>query len=131
MAARDRTDSGVQILLYNGQDPGDGFSSDTYYSTVAAQDIGITVSGLNPEMAYDVTAYRVDDVRGNSFAAWETLGKKTMSTMTEADWTALRTAMDPPAEPVGKAMCGTTFSKTFSLSSPGVMLLTIEPSLPE
>jgi xylan 1,4-beta-xylosidase len=131
MAARDRTDSGVQILLYNGQDPGDGFSSDTYYATATAQDIGITVSGLNPEMAYDVTAYRVDDVRGNSFAAWETLGKKTMSTMTEADWTAIRTAMESPAEPVGKAMCGTTFSKTFSLSSPGVMLLTIEPSLPE
>ncbi len=131
MAARDRTDSGVQIILYNGQNPGDGFSSDTYYETAPAQDIGITVSGLNPEMAYDVTAYRVDDTRGNSFAAWEMLGKKTMSTMTEADWTAIRTAMESPAEPVGTAMCGTTFSKTFSLSSPGVMLLTIEPSLPK
>jgi beta-xylosidase len=131
MAARDRTDSGVQIILYNGQDPGDGFSSDTYYQTAAAQDIGITVSGLNPEVTYDVTAYRIDETHGNSFGAWEGLGKKKMAEMTDADWTTLRTAMDAPAEPVGTAMCGTTFSKTFSLSSPGVILLTIEPSLPK
>jgi hypothetical protein len=37
--------------------------------------------------------------------------------------------MDSPAEPVSHAVCGSTFSKTFSLSSPGVLFLTIEPSI--
>jgi xylan 1,4-beta-xylosidase len=130
MASRNSTTGGVEIILYNGQNPGEGFATDTYYATAAAMDIGVTVSGLNPEWAYDVTAYRVDDVRGNAFATWNTAGKKTMASMSEAEWQALRTAMEPPAEPVGQAMCGATLSKRFSLSSPGVLLLTIEPSRP-
>jgi xylan 1,4-beta-xylosidase len=129
MAARDTADGGVQIILYNGQDPGAGFQDDTYYAVTGAQDIGITVSGLNAEMAYDVTSYRVDDVRGNAFAAWDRLGRPTMANMSDTDWQALQSAMESPAEPVGQAMCGTTFSKTFSLGSPGVLLVTIEPSL--
>jgi xylan 1,4-beta-xylosidase len=128
MASRNTTTGGIEIILYNGQNPGEGFSTDTYYATAAAQNIGITVTGMNPEWSYDVTSYRVDDVRGNAFATWNTAGKKTMATMSETEWQALRTAMEPPAEPVGQAMCGATFSKTFSLSSPGVLLLTIEPS---
>jgi hypothetical protein len=69
-------------------------------------------------------------VRGNAFAAWDAGGKKTMANMSESDWQSLRTAMETPAEPVGEALCGTTLSKKFSLSSPGVMLLTIEPARP-
>ncbi len=130
MASRNSATGGVEIILYNGQNPGDGFATDTYYATAAAQNIGITVTGMNPEWSYNVTSYRVDDVRGNAFATWNTAGKKTMSSMSETEWQALRTAMEPPAEPVGQAMCGTTFSKTFSLSSPGVLLLTIEPARP-
>jgi hypothetical protein len=130
MASRNTTTGGIEIILYNGQNPGAGFSTDTYYATAAAQDIGITVSGMNPEWSYDVTAYRVDDVRGNAFAAWNTAGKKTMASMSETEWQSLRTAMESPAEPVGQALCGATFSKRFSLSSPGALLLTIEPSVP-
>jgi xylan 1,4-beta-xylosidase len=130
MAARSTKDGGVQVILYNGQNPGAGYQDDTYYAVAAAQNIGITVSGLNPKMAYDVTSYRVDDVRGNAFAAWDGAGRKTMANMSDADWQALRSAMVSPAEPVGQAMCGATFSKTFSLSSPGVLFLTLEPSLP-
>jgi xylan 1,4-beta-xylosidase len=130
MASRNSTTGGVQIILYNGQNPGDGFSSDTYYQVAAAQEIGITVSGLNPEWAYNVTSYRVDDVRGNAFAAWDMAGKKTMASMSQSEWQALRTAMEPPAEPVGQALCGTSMSKKFSLSSPGVLLVTIEPARP-
>src|SRR5690606_40150578 len=48
MAARDTVDGGVQILIYNGQNPGGGFRDDTYYAETAASDIGITVSGLDP-----------------------------------------------------------------------------------
>jgi hypothetical protein len=72
----------------------------------------------------------VDDVRGNAFAAWETGGKKTMAAMSESEWQTLRTAMEPPAEPVGTALCGTSLTKKFSLSSPGVLLLSIEPARP-
>jgi beta-xylosidase len=128
MASRNTTTGGVEIILYNGQNPGPGFSNDTYYAVAAAQDIGITVSGLNPDWSYDVTLYRVDDVRGNSFAAWDAAGKKTMATMSASEWQSLRTAMESPAEPVGQALCGTSLSKTFGLSSPGVLLLTIEPA---
>ncbi|HYQ16379.1 MAG TPA: hypothetical protein VEQ58_11500, partial [Polyangiaceae bacterium] len=128
MAARSLTDAGVQVILYNGQDPGGGFSEDKYYSVAAAQDIGITVSGLNPDMAYDVTAYRLDDTHGNSFTTWDGMGKKNMADMSTDDWAKVRAAMESPPESVGKAMCGTTFSKKFSLASPGVMLLTIEPA---
>jgi xylan 1,4-beta-xylosidase len=130
MAARDTTDGGVQIFLYNGQSPGAGFPDDTYYAGAPAQDIGITVSGLSAEMAYDVTLYRADDVRGNAFAAWDGMGRPTNASMSADQWQTLRNAMESPAEPQGQALCGTTFSKTFSLSSPGVLLLTIEPSLP-
>jgi xylan 1,4-beta-xylosidase len=128
MASRNSATGGIELILYNGQNPGPGFSNDTYYATAAAQDIGITVTGMNPEWSYDVTSYRVDDVRGNAFATWNTAGKKTMASMSESEWTALRTAMESPAEPVGQALCGTSFSKKFSLASPGVLLVTIEPS---
>jgi xylan 1,4-beta-xylosidase len=130
MASRNTSTGGVQILLYNGQNPGEGFETDTYYEVAAAQEIGVTVSGLNPEWSYDVTAYRIDDVRGNAFAAWETGGKKTMASMSDGEWQALRTAMESPPEPVGEALCGTSLTKKFSLSSPGVLLLTIEPARP-
>jgi len=129
MASRNTKNSGLQVILYNGQNPGGGFSDDKYYEVAKAQDVGITITGMNPTMAYDVTAYRVDDVKGNSFAAWDTAGRKTMANMSASDWQALRSAMDSPAESVSHAVCGTTFSKTFSLSSPGVLFVTIEPSI--
>ncbi|HEY3493775.1 MAG TPA: hypothetical protein VGK73_03770, partial [Polyangiaceae bacterium] len=60
MASRNTVTGGVQVLLYNGQNPGNGFATDIYYQVAAAQDIGVTVSGMNPEWSYDVTAYRID-----------------------------------------------------------------------
>ncbi|HET7543676.1 MAG TPA: hypothetical protein VFK05_27575, partial [Polyangiaceae bacterium] len=129
MASRNTKNGGMQVILYNGQNPGAGFSTDTYYATANAQDIGITVSGMNPTMAYDVTAYRVDDSHGNSFATWDKAGKKDMDALSASDWDALKNSMASPAEPVSHAVCGTTFSKTFSLASPGVLFVTIEPSI--
>ena len=133
MASRNTKSGGVEVLLYNGQSPGagpggTGSAHEKYYQVGPAQDIGITVSGMSSTTAYDVTAYRVDDVRGNSFATWDSGGRKTMDNLSASDWQALRSSMDSPAEPVGHALCGATFSKTFSLSSPGVLFLTIEPS---
>lgn len=130
MAARRMANGGVQVLLYNGQNPGGGYVDDTYYQVGGAQTIGITVSGLNATLAYDVTAYRVDDTRGNSFAVWDKAGKKDMSALSDADWKAMRDAMVSPPEPVSRALCGATFSKQFELSSPGVLLLTLEPAAP-
>ncbi|HYQ42212.1 MAG TPA: hypothetical protein VER11_09590 [Polyangiaceae bacterium] len=129
MASRNTKNGGLQVILYNGQSPGAGFPDDTYYKVAGAQDIGITVTGMNPTMAYDVTAYHVDETHGNSFANWEKGGKKNMDAMSTGDWDALRASMDSPAEPVSHAVCGTKFSKTFSLSSPGVLFVTIEPSI--
>jgi len=129
MASRSTKNGGVQVILYNGQNPGAGYPDDKYYEVAKAQDIGISVTGMNPTDAYDVTAYRIDETHGNSFAKWESGGKKNMDTFTTADWDALRASMDSPAESLGKAQCGATFSKTFSLSSPGVLFITIEPSL--
>ena len=130
MAARDRS-GGVQVLLYNGQDPGDGYQNDKYYSSAEAQEIGVTVAGLDPEMAYDITAYRIDESHGNSFAAWDTLGRPTMANMTADNWTALRAGMDSAPEPLGEALCGSTYSHKFTLGSPGVLLLTILPAVAE
>jgi xylan 1,4-beta-xylosidase len=129
MAARDSSDGGVQILVYNGQSPGQGYRDDTYYAVTEPQDIGITVSGLNPEAAYDVTLYRVDDAHGNAWAAWDDMGRPTMQEMDASAWQTLRDGMESPAEPVGQALCGSTFQKTFQLSSPGALLLTLEPAL--
>jgi xylan 1,4-beta-xylosidase len=129
MAARDTADGGVQILIYNGQSPGGGSRDDTYYAAAAATDIGVTVDGLNPDAAYDVTLYRVDDTRGNAWATWDALGRPAMASMDAAAWQALRDAMESPAEPVGQALCGGTFSQSFALTSPGVLLLTLEPAL--
>ena len=129
MAAKD-AQGGVQVLLYNGQSPGLGPKDDTYYTVTAAHSIALTVSGLNPALAYDVTAYRVDEAHGNAYGTWETQGRPSMANMTEADWTALRDTMDSPAEPLGQALCGATFTQSFSLSSPGVLLVTLTPSSP-
>jgi len=128
MAARNTKNAGVQMILYNGQNPGAGYSDDKYYEVSPAQDFGVTITGMNPTLAYDVTAYRIDDTRGNSFATWDKGGRKSMDSMTDTDWQALRSSMDSPAEPVSHAVCGATFSKTFSVSSPGVLFVTIEPS---
>lgn len=129
MASRNTKNGGLQVILFNGQNPGDGFHSDNYYQVAGAQDIGITVSGMNPTMAYDVTAYRVDETHGNAFAIWDKAGKKDMDAMSADDWTAMRNAMESAPEQVSHAVCGTTFSKTFSLSSPGVLFVTIEPAV--
>ena len=115
----------MQVLLYHGQDPGGGFRDDTYYAETAAQDIGITVSGLNPDMAYDVTVYRVDETHGNAWGIWDSQGRPTMSAMTTENWDALRAGMESAPESVATAVCGDTFSQTFALASPGALLLTI------
>jgi xylan 1,4-beta-xylosidase len=127
MAARD-ANGGVQILVYNAQNPGLGSFDGVYYEVTDAHEIGLTVSGLNPELPYDLTAYRVDDTHGNAYATWEAQGRPTMSEMSDSDWAALRDTMDSPAEPLGEGLCGATFTQSFSLPSPGVLFVTLSPS---
>ncbi len=127
MAARGPGGS-VQILVYNGQNPGAGPFDGNYYEVAGEQQIGISLSGLPPEQAYDITAYRIDETRGNAYATWEQQGRPTMGEMSEADWQALRDTMDSPAEPLGQALCGSTFTHTISLPSPGVLFVTLTPS---
>jgi xylan 1,4-beta-xylosidase len=127
MAARD-ANGGVQILVYNGQDPGEGPVDDVYYAVIGPQEMALTVSGLDPAVPYDVTAYRVDDTHGNAYGTWERQGRPSMSGMSDADWAELRDTMDSPAEPLGQGLCGDTFTQLFSLSSPGVLLVTLTPS---
>ncbi len=130
MTARDTSDGGVQVLVYNGQNPGRGFRDDSYYSVQPAEDIAITVEGLDPGTAYDVAIYQLDNLQGDAWGTWDGLGRPTLANMDDATWAALRTSMTAPALSVGEALCGDTFSSTFSLPSPGVLLLTIEPALP-
>ncbi len=127
MAARD-PNGGVQILVYNAQSPGAGPFDGSYYQVAGEQSIAVTVSGLDPEKPYDVTAYRVDETRGNAYATWEQMGRPKMDAMSEADWASLRGAMDSPAEPLGEALCGGTFTHTIGLSSPGVLFIQLTPS---
>lgn len=131
VAARDTSDGGVQVLIYNAQNPGNGFREDSYYAEQAAASIGVTVTGLHPEVAYDVALYRIDEAHGNAWATWDTLGRPTMTAMDDVAWQALRGSMESSAQPVAEAACGGTFSSTFPLSSPGVLLLTFEPALRE
>jgi len=127
MAARS-PNGAIQILLYNGESPGAGPSDGTYYAVTEAESIGVTLSGLDPSLAYDVTAYRVDESHGNAYATWEAQGRPTMSAMSEADWQALRDTMNSPAEPLGEALCGATYAASFDLSSPGVLFVTLTPA---
>ena len=127
MAARDDI-GGIQIIIYNGQNPGAGPADDRYYDETEPQQIGVTLSGLNPEVAYDATEYRVDTTHGNAYATWQGLGRPSMTNMTEADWQSLRDTMDSMPMSLGQAVCGETFSKTFSLSSPGVLFITLTPA---
>lgn len=129
MAARS-TDGGVQLIVYNGQNPGGGPVDGQYYNVADAHSIGVTVSGLDPEFPFDVTAYRVDRVNGNAYAAWQGLGRPAMSAMTDADWQALRDVMDSPAEPLARSVCGTTFTHAFQLESPGVLFVKLAPAAP-
>ena len=129
LATRD-PGGGVQVLIYNGQQPGLGPEDHTYYQVAAAQRIGLTVSGLDPGLPYDVMAYRVDETRGNAYATWEQLGRPNMGVMSDADWQALRDTMDSPAEPLGEALCGEAFSGAFELPSPGVLFVRLVPTMP-
>lgn len=128
MAARS-ADGGVQVIVYNAQNPGLGPTDDVYYQQSAAQDIGVTISGLDPEISYDVASYRVDADHGNAYGVWQSMGRPNMPSMSEADWQALRDAMDSPEEPIGQALCGETFSQTFSLASPGVLFIDFTPAV--
>jgi beta-xylosidase len=129
MAARDPS-GGIQVIVYNGQNPGNGPSDDKYYDNTEPENISISLSGLNPEVAYNVTMHRVDDTRGNAYAEWEGMGRPKMDAMSDADWQALRDAMVSPAEPVGQALCGTEYKQVVSLPSPGVAFLTLTPAVP-
>ena len=128
LAARDPNGS-VQVLLYNGQSPGLGFRNDMYYTSAAAQPVSITIDGLNPSTAYDVTTSRVDETHGNSFAVWNSQGRPPMSQMTDAQWQALRDGAESPAEPLGQALCGSSVKLNLQLSSPGVFLLKLTPAV--
>lgn len=127
-AARD-VNGGVQVLIYNGQSPGQGFRDDIYYAVTEAQPIGVTIEGLNPATAYDVTTYRVDATHGNSFALWDAQGRPPMSQMTEENWQALRDGGESAAEPAGQALCGTSVKLTASLTSPGVLFVELKPAV--
>ena len=80
---------------------------------------------IDPTLAYDVTAYRVDESHGNAYATWAAQGRPSMSAMTEEHWQALRDTMNSPPEPLGEALCGETFAASFELSSPGVLFVTL------
>jgi xylan 1,4-beta-xylosidase len=130
MAARDSS-GGVQVLIYNGQSPGNGPADDVYYTATEAQDIALSVSGLQPNVPYDVTAYRVDDTHGNAYSVWETLGRPTMPAMTQENWTALRDAMDSKPEPMAQSQCGSAYTGRFSVASPGVLFVKLTPTPPK
>ncbi len=129
MAARS-PDGGVQLIVYNGQNPGKGPSNETYYQSADATSVGVTVSGLDPQFPFDVTAYHVDHTVGNAYTVWQNQGRPDMTTMMDADWQGLRAAMDSPAEPLGRALCGSTFTHSFQLSSPGVLFVKFAPAAP-
>jgi xylan 1,4-beta-xylosidase len=129
MAARS-ADGGVQLIIYNGQNPGKGPSNETYYQNADATSVGVTISGLDPKFPFDVTAYHVDHKAGNAYTVWTDLGRPDMTTMTDDNWAALRAAMDSPAEPLGRALCGSTFTHSFQLSSPGVLFVKLAPAAP-
>jgi len=41
-----------------------------------------------------------------------------------------RPIMDSPVEPIRRALCGTTFTHSFQLQSPGVLFVKLTPALP-
>lgn len=130
LAARD-ANGGVQVLIYNGQDPGRGPVDDKYYTTTDAQDVAVTVSGLRADLPYDVTAYRVDRTHGNAYATWLEQGRPSMTSMTDENWAALREAMDSKPEPMARSQCGTTYTGRFALASPGVLFVKLTPTPPK
>lgn len=130
MAALD-DGGGIQVIVYNGQNPGAGPSDGTYYTETGPAEIGITLTNLDPNVSYDVREYRIDDTHGNVYKMWQDMGRPKMADLTEADWQSFRDNMESPEESVGDALCGSTLSKTVSLPSPGVYFLTLTPSFVE
>jgi len=127
MAARDAS-GGVQVLIYNGQSPGKGPVDHKFYTVSEAQDIALSVSGLAADVPYDVSAYRVDATHGNAYSTWQAQGRPAMTAMSEANWTALRDAMDAKPEPMAESQCGSAYTGRFSLASPGVLFVKLTPT---
>lgn len=129
MAAKGE-DGNVRVIIYHGQDPGNGPVDDIYYVEAAEQSIGVTINGLPETAAYDVSVSRIDNTTGNAYAYWQNnLERRPMSSFSEEEWDALRSVSESPAEPLASAACGRSFSQTFNLTSPGVLFLEFTPAV--
>lgn len=128
LATRD-AHGGIQIVLYNGQNPGRGPFDRTYYEVTDAHDITISLSGIDPEITYNVIESRVDATHGNAYDVWQGKGRPTMDEMSDTDWQDLKSVMDSKPETLAQAVCGATFTRSVSLASPGVVFLKLEPAV--
>jgi xylan 1,4-beta-xylosidase len=121
LAAGDSGTSGVQVLIYN---------ADTTSNT-ATDNVTLMVNNINAASEkVDYRRYLLDKTHSNSYQTWKSMGGPTIASMSAANWNTLRASMN--LETVdssdGLALSAGSFSKSYSLSKQGVMLITLTPT---
>jgi xylan 1,4-beta-xylosidase len=121
LAASDSGTGGVQVLVYN---------ADTTNNTTA-DNVAVTINNIfAPSGKVNYRCYLLDKTHSNSYQAWKSMGGPTIASMSAADWTTLRASMD--LETVDStddlALAGNSFTKNYSLTRQGVMLVTVTPA---
>ena len=121
LAAGDSSTNGVQVLIYN---------ADTANNT-ASDNVAVTVNNIKaPSGKVNYRRYLIDKTHGNSYQAWKSMGSPTIAAMSAANWTTLRASMN--LETVDStddlALSGSSYSKNYSLTRQGVMLITLTPA---
>ncbi len=119
LAAMD-ANNGVQVLVYNA----DYANSGTDNVTVMVNNITSSSGKVN------YRSYLMDKTHSNSYQTWKTMGSPTIAAMSAANWNSLRAAMVLARIDSTDSMqlTNNSFSKAYTLSKEGVMLIMLTPS---
>ncbi|MDQ0938755.1 glycoside hydrolase [Streptomyces sp. V1I1] len=119
LATRGEDGTTVDVLVWNGtldQSKIDG-------ATVLDRSVTIEVSGLRPDMPYQVSSRRVDETHGNIQRVWDGFGGGDWPDASQ--WEALHAADTLPIEPLAQltADADGTASVTITVPMPGIRFL--------
>ncbi len=121
MAASDSS-NGVQALVYNAD-----------YTNSGNDNVAVTVDNITSSTGkVNYRCYLMDQTHSNAYTVWVNQGSPAMHTMTQANWNALRSAMNLATVDSTDSvqLTNNSFSRSYTLNRRGVMLISLIPTKP-
>jgi xylan 1,4-beta-xylosidase len=112
--------NGVQVLVYNAD-----------YANSGTDNVTVTVNNITSSSGkVNYRSYLMDKTHSNSYQTWKTMGSPTIAAMSAANWNSLRAAMVLARIDSTDSMqlTNNSFSRAYTLSKEGVMLIMLTPS---